>query len=102
MLMAAPDTHSRVHELVFGVNVTFHPVGNIPISSAVGAGSPNEQVRQHINALFREADAGGKPHLLPEAQELLRQYEEFVRSGQPEPPMPASDAGYPTNIDRRI
>lgn len=82
-----PDTHSRIHELVHGVNVTFHPVGNTPISSAAGAGSPNEQVRQRINGLFKDGNTG-KPHLLPEAEELLRQYNEFVRSGQPEPPMP--------------
>jgi hypothetical protein len=52
------------------------PRQQAPLCSAAGAGTPDEQVMQRINALFHEGKAG-KPHLLPQAEELLRQFREF-------------------------
>jgi hypothetical protein len=74
---------SRIHELVHGVNVTFHPVGDIPLSSAPGAGTANKQARDHIHAILKDCQHRPfyKPERLAQARELLRQLDEFERSG---------------------
>jgi hypothetical protein len=87
---------NKADELVHGIGVVYHPVGNLPISNAMNAPSPDDQVRNHIRMLF-EHGRTGKPHLLPQAEELLRQWKEYEAGGlnrveRPKPVLPASHA----------
>ena len=87
---------NKADELVDGIGVIYHPVGNLPISNAMNAPSPDDQVRNHIRMLF-EHGRTGKPHLLPQAEELLRQWKEHEAGGlnrveRPKPVLPASHA----------
>jgi hypothetical protein len=87
---------NKTDELIYGANVTY--CCGIPLSGAPGAGTPEEQVRRAVNALFHEGHAG-KPWLIPQAQALLRKLEEHIRSGVkvelPQPILPIGFRGRP-------
>ena len=63
------DKVDRMTQLVYGHDVKLHAIG-IPLSA--NDGDPDEQAAAYISNLFREANEGNKPHLLPEAERLLR------------------------------
>jgi len=76
---------SRMDALVYGENVTY--CCDVPISSAPGAGTPEQQVRGRINALFQQAKDGnpysvehGRP-VIDVANELLEKFKAHIASG---------------------
>jgi hypothetical protein len=89
---------NRMDALVFGENVTY--CCDHPISSAVGAGNPETQVKNQIDFLFKQAGMANemrKPVLLAAANELLEKFKLHLASGVvAEAPQP----DYPIGIRR--
>ena len=87
---AIPEPGNRINELVFGADVSFHPVTKMAIQRGSGALSIPEQARQHLSVIAQHRG-------LDVAREIKRKLDEFERNGgvveMPAPVMPLGFEG---------
>jgi hypothetical protein len=72
----------RNDALVYGENVTYHPVGGFPITAS--GEHPNAQVRARLRAIINHSHTGeglASHQRRVEALNLWRELEEFERNG---------------------